>query len=134
MPRYTGKKTEGFWRQKEDRGWISDWVLENDPTNPECIEYKLPWPQKSDTPASPEFVDALAAVEAVANVDACMGMSRCRICRQGVGCREFDLDDWVWPEGFAHYVTAHNVHPTPEFETFVIERARDLKESRGAGS
>jgi hypothetical protein len=39
------------------------------------------------------------------------GLSYCRFeCREGGGgCQEFTEEEWVWPEGLAHYVERHDV-------------------------
>lgn len=45
-----------------------------------------------------------------------MGHSYCRICEiQDNGCREKCDGTYLWPEGFLHYVTEHNVKPPLEF-------------------
>jgi hypothetical protein len=49
----------------------------------------------------------------------CMGFSwcrfRCGIANREMGCRTLSDGHWVWPEGFAHYVTEHAVKPPEEF-------------------
>lgn len=38
-----------------------------------------------------------------------MGHSPCRICGQDNGAVEYTDGTYVWPEGLAHYIEAHNV-------------------------
>lgn len=47
------------------------------------------------------------------------GSSRCRICKCINGSIEFEYRNWVWPEGFRHYIRAHNVRPSSAFIGFV---------------
>jgi|GEM_PF-2353240 len=44
------------------------------------------------------------------------GYSYCRLChKKDNGCREKSDGQFVWPEGFLHYVEEHNVKPPQEF-------------------
>lgn len=43
------------------------------------------------------------------------GTSKCRICGIDNGAVEFTDGTWYWPEGLAHYVTAHDVRLPQEF-------------------
>lgn len=48
------------------------------------------------------------------------GWSTCRVCGKQVGSRDFTDGTYVWPEGFAHYITVHNAKPSRDF----IEHAK----------
>lgn len=97
-------KRDGFWRARE-----SD-------------RKDLPFPvanvQAWDGMA--EFLLALSRIEAVAECATYRGMSRCRICDKWNGNEEYTYKDWIWPEGFSHYVRDHNVMPSSEFKEFVL--------------
>lgn len=43
------------------------------------------------------------------------GWSICRICNQKNGSQEFTDGTYIWPEGFSHYITDHNVKPPQTF-------------------
>jgi hypothetical protein len=54
------------------------------------------------------------------HVRAYRGSSGCRCCaamgiRKMNGCKEYEEKGWVWPEGFRHYISEHNIVPTKEF-------------------
>lgn len=49
------------------------------------------------------------------------GYSKCRLCGCRNGCKEFIIDEFMWPEGFRHYIQAHNVRPTQEFIDFILK-------------
>lgn len=107
-------KQDGFWRQQE-----------TDTLDP------LPWPQANDEPwedvsrgsGQSAFLDKLALVESIAGAASYRGFSCCRLCGVTNGSRTFVLDDWQWPEGYRHYIEAHNVMPTTGFRRFVEEVA-----------
>ena len=44
-----------------------------------------------------------------------MGYSPCRICGAANGALELSDGVYVWPDGFAHYVSDHDVKPPQEF-------------------
>jgi hypothetical protein len=64
------------------------------------------------------------------------GLSYCRFeCREGGGgCQEFTDDEWVWPEGLAHYVEQHAIRLPDAFLDTVRSRAGQSPsaEARGA--
>jgi hypothetical protein len=55
------------------------------------------------------------------------GSSICRICQQSNGYEEFVWFDhasgktFIWPSGYAHYVSEHNVHPPTLFHQRVMD-------------
>jgi hypothetical protein len=48
-----------------------------------------------------------------------MGLSDCRFCDVVTGPSCLCDDEYVWPEGFAHYVRVHGVRPPQEFVNHV---------------
>ncbi len=48
-----------------------------------------------------------------------MGFSRCRICNINNGSKEYYIIDknnmYIFPEGFLHYIEAHNILPSEDF-------------------
>ncbi len=50
-----------------------------------------------------------------------MGYSDCRICGKTIdGTGDMSDGVWVWPEGFGHYLSLHDVRPPAEFVTHVL--------------
>jgi len=102
IPRY-----EGFWRSSSR------------------ADENLPWPQpEAKWPERAAFLKLLDRAEAEAQRVSYRGFSHCRICGCRNGSQSFRLDVWEWPSGFRHYVTDHEVRPSPEFELFVREWAQ----------
>lgn len=50
------------------------------------------------------------------------GSSTCRMCGQLNGSREFIVGDWEWPSGYRHYIGAHSVKPSDEFQAFILSQ------------
>lgn len=50
------------------------------------------------------------------------GSSRCRLCDQSNGSYEYELDGWIWPEGYMHYLRDHNVTPNEEFRQWALKK------------
>lgn len=50
------------------------------------------------------------------------GWSECRICGKKNGSGKYSFYGWEWPNGFRHYVEAHNVRPSLAFQEFVLGR------------
>lgn len=50
------------------------------------------------------------------------GFSPCRICRKPNGSQDMTDGRWVWPSGFAHYVTEHQVKPPQDFISHVLAK------------
>lgn len=51
-----------------------------------------------------------------------MGWSTCRICGCMNGSTCLTDGRWVWPEGFLHYITNHNVKPPMEFLEYLKQK------------
>ena len=96
---------EGHWRNSIDE------------------ESELPWPAPGAWGADRSHViEQLARVEAMAYRVSYRGYSMCRLCGQRNGSRGLRLDRWEWPEGYMHYLVAHDVVPSREFEVFIRSR------------
>lgn len=52
------------------------------------------------------------------------GWADCRMCEKHNGSRDYTDGVYVWPEGLAHYVRAHNVKPPQEFVNHVLRGGR----------
>jgi hypothetical protein len=94
---------EGFWRT-EDKG------------------SRLPMPIPRDKPwkGKREFLAALDNAQLHAKSLHCKGWSTCRLCKRKNGTVTFQLGDWEWPSGYAHYVLKHNVRPSLAFQEFIL--------------
>jgi hypothetical protein len=98
----------GYWRMSKKDGDV------------------LPWPEKSVFPFKDKdsFIKKLKFVEANitklgGRITAYKGISHCRICRLMNGSTEFSLKNFVWPQGYLHYLQKHNVKPDDEFVKFI---------------
>jgi hypothetical protein len=52
------------------------------------------------------------------------GFSKCRICGKLNGTRCFMNDEFKWPEGYLHYVTAHGVRPPDAMLQYAMSGAK----------
>lgn len=88
------------------------------------------WPEKYDEYAAPDFLadntmDERLRSQIVAYLDqgeelfAWLGFSHCRfrcgIGKNKMGCRDLTDGEWVWPEGFSHYIKNHSLGLPSEF-------------------
>jgi hypothetical protein len=81
---------------------------------------KFPWPIPAPTwLGRTAFLSRLDKLEATAKRVYYSGKSLCRLCGCQNGSQEFRFDDWVWPEGYRHYITDHYVRPSEQFEAFL---------------
>lgn len=89
----------GFWRSVKDER----------PTLPDPRDFVDPdW----DARERETVVDYLRAGRRVRPQ---MGSSRCRLCGSSSGSAEQTDGTYLWPEGYAHYVSEHAVRPPREF-------------------
>lgn len=56
---------------------------------------------------------------------------RCGIDDAKMGTRDLTDGQWVWPEGFAHYVEKHHVRPPDSFVEHVRRRTLESNERDG---
>ena len=100
------RKCEGHWRVSESE------------------ESHLPWPvTEPGWTDKIKFLNALSGMELRAERVVYRGLSYCRLCGCVNGHAALRHDVWEWPEGFKHYVEAHDVRPTPDFELFVLRNS-----------
>ena len=96
------EKREGFWHNPN--------VPDNLPS---------PWGHGEPMEGLAAFLEALNYAEAWAEVTRYRGPSKCRLCGCSNGSTEFNLRGWTWPVGYCHYISWHNVRPSPEFQAFI---------------
>jgi hypothetical protein len=104
MARFYGENMrEGFWKQDKN-------------------DSKLPWPSGGQTPwrGRAKFLQELAIKEGQAKKLRTKGFSLCRICKEANGSITFQLNGWIWPSGYRHYIEAHNVRPSLAFQEWVL--------------
>lgn len=83
-------------------------------------EYPMPVANVLTQDDANEIADMIEKCQEIATENRFRGISASRITGEGLGCAEYELDDWAWPGDFAeHYVRTHRVKPTDEFITFV---------------
>jgi hypothetical protein len=58
-----------------------------------------------------------------------MGPSLCRLCGTPVGSLELSDGTFIWPEGFAHYISEHSVRPPQRFLEHIREQTTELEEA-----
>jgi hypothetical protein len=58
-----------------------------------------------------------------------MGFSTCRICGHENGNLEWSDGTYVWPQGFGHYLTEHDVRPPAPFVEHALHRAAGLEDA-----
>jgi hypothetical protein len=108
----------GFWDPRRDRSLerIMPWDAH--------LENVLPSPNTAPAADAP-LVDCMLRLQANgAHETAMFGSSWCRVCGAGNGSREYDLDGWTWPSGYAHYLRDHAVALPPDFAAFLAFKLR----------
>ena len=93
------------------------WWSESTPEYPMPVANTEPWEDQK------LFLVRLARREKTAKITRFRGASECRICGCRNGSAEFSSGRWRWPSGLRHYVEDHNVEPSDEFVTFIINEA-----------
>ena len=114
------------------------WASDQDPSK-DIYKGEYPWPQSSSFPEKEEFMIKLTKVEEYLKlkeetkikdeedyVISYRGLSRCRICNEKNGYKEyvfkFSKNGKVnWPEGFRHYVEAHEIRPSDKFVEIIMD-------------
>lgn len=97
------------------------WASASNTTLP-SVPLSTPWKNRST------FLRALDKVEAKAVTNAYRGVSVCRVCDKPNGSAEYLLkiesNTWVWPSGYRHYISEHQVRPSLAFEEFITYAGR----------
>ena len=58
-----------------------------------------------------------------------LGMSSCRLCGEAVGSLELSDGVFIWPEGLAHYVEAHELRLPSRFVEHIHHWTQELEEA-----
>ena len=96
---------EGFWNDEQNR-------------YPE-----FPMPEHSDVEFDDKFdiLDKLHMIQMLtSSVFYAKGFSICRCCGVPNGSMQYEACGYTWPEGFEHYIQDHNVRPSNDFITKVL--------------
>lgn len=99
----------GFWKDLED------------PSMDIFSKIKLKdIPEKNlDKNHNKNIVEKIYKLQKIANVEEYFGCSYCRICNKSNGGKEYSYDKYVWPEGYIHYLSDHNIKIDQDFENFI---------------
>jgi hypothetical protein len=82
---------------------------------------ELPWPKpEQDWTGRATFLIALDRAESEAERIVYRGKSYCRLCGCVNGHLAFQLLEWEWPAGYRHYILDHDVRPSTDFESFIL--------------
>lgn len=112
-PRYPNLLPIGFWYSKE--------------------EPHLPKPKRFIDPSwnSEERQIVLGYLDSCQAVGHYKGSSTCRLCGdERNGSCDLADDKFVFPSGFAHYISDHHLRPSKRFIRHVLRRVRRLKRER----
>lgn len=98
------------------------------------------WPRDYDEHAGPEFLcdesqdlemknKIVGYLKSGEELFGWLGFSYCRFrCDTPdtkMGCRDLTDGEWVWPEGFSHYISDHNISLPNEFIEHIKQRGFD---------
>jgi hypothetical protein len=116
-------KKVGFWRRCADWTNCSGWVEaypelrqpEHHPELPEAKDHVDPsWDRNERALVLAYVTDKKFEDEAYD------GWSECRICNEMNGSHDFTDGTYIWPEGFGHYISEHDVKPPQSFIDHVL--------------
>ena len=114
---------EGYWRPYFDPDYEPPYPLMK-------RDSWLPWPVPAmDWQERDRFLERLKTIESRAHEILYRGLSMCRICGMKNGFKGLCVGEWEWPEGFRHYIEAHGVRPTKDFEEFILLRTLPLQKT-----
>ncbi len=113
-------KIEGYWKENNE---ITLTLSNGKPftrTLSDKNNYPIPIPNILSQEEAEKIYALILEKEKVARVLYCRGCSTSRITGEMLGNKEFETDEWSWPEDFAkHYVLDHKVKPTDEFLKYI---------------
>lgn len=101
------KKIEGYWYECDRYDRTGE-------------KYPMPVANTIDLSIKKDFIEKLKQIQKISHEIHYRGFSGCRICNCLNGTFEYEYEDWVWPEGYLHYIQDHNVAPTKEFYDFIM--------------
>ena len=100
-------KQIGYWRQYE---------TENS---------ELPWPTEGRLPTETKELIA-KFLNSGKELYAWRGFSTCRICGKLNGSVCLTKDNFIYPEGYAHYIVDHNIQPDLDLLVHVLSKNKTL--------
>jgi hypothetical protein len=115
------KRTEKFEQSKKFR-YVGFWYCEEMQEGPNPLDFVDSSFDKAKRAILVEYL------ENGQDHEQWRGFSGCRICGCLNGTKDLTDGEYVWPEGYAHYVKEHNVLPPPAFVRKILWAAM-LKES-----
>lgn len=102
MTRNDSYKHIGYWRQYEDDESST-----------------LPWPKEGHLPEETKELVVDYLINGTYHMG-WRGYSCCRICGKINGSSDFTHDNFVYPEGYAHYIRDHNIMPDLDLLAHVL--------------
>jgi hypothetical protein len=96
-------KRIGYWREFEDS------------------KEDLPWPTEGRLPSETKQELGKYLMEGKL-YEEWKGSSRCRICGKANGSTCLINGDFIYPEGYSHYILEHNISPDLDLLAVVLER------------
>lgn len=101
-------KQIGYWRKRIDS------------------KENLPWPEEGHLPNETKQKVSEYLNNGKEHA-AYMGCSTCRICgKWGNGSTDLTDGEFIWPEGYSHYITEHNIMPDLDLLSKVLTQKRYL--------
>ena len=98
----TNQKIEGYWYSSYSP------------------EYPMPVPDVLTESEAKEIYNLILEKQKIAREVRYRGLSFSRITNEGLGCNEYQTDEWIWTGDFAkHYVLEHKVKPSDEFLNYI---------------
>ena len=111
------EKRVGYWRGIHRKSYRGDFMIANFLECPDVNDFiDLAWNEEERKKVSSYLKKGRIKYS-------WMGCSECRICRKwDNGSHCLTDGEWIWPEGFAHYIEKHNVKPPQEFVDYVLQK------------
>jgi hypothetical protein len=110
------KNRVGYWMGIPRKSYRGDFMVVDEPELPRVQDFIDPSWDKD------ERRKVVAYLKNGTERYAWRGPSMCRICGCMNGSTCLTDGEWVWPEGFDHYLQCHNVKPVAEFLAYLKER------------
>ena len=93
------------------------------PDGKDGVHAVLSWSDSTFT-SDPAYMAVLWYVQRPERQTHYRGWSNCRVCGCVNGSADYHRDGYTWPEGYAHYITAHSVRPPQHFISAAIKAYR----------
>ena len=120
---YKGRNIEGYWKKPPHmvtmtRGNTT--ITREMISSRDKVEYPTPIPNILTEKEAEDIYILIRKKEHTAECVSYRGWTKSRITGENMGSREYETDEWIWPEDFApHYVLKHKVKPTDEFLKYI---------------